>query len=601
MPLRGFTQGSVASPGYEVSWPSGTVAGDIALMHCGGSYANLGPQSSGWTPTGHKSWWKRVTAADLLAPVTVNASHVKLQTFYSASGVGRTSTQKTLKLSPGADMWIDGQRATAGVAPSTYRLGLEWVDESGWRQAAFHMQNPSSTVSNYVTLPDAPSDAWFYSYEILPPVNPPAPSLLSPGPAAFVDVTKPHLMTWLHEGSGQQTQANVRLDYDSTFATVKADGTLYAGEWTLNTGAGSAKINAGQLTAGTTYTWSVRSGEGGSYPGTYSPGRTMTAVNPPTVSSVTVASTPGDLSPVVTFAAAAGYGVIEAYRVLIIPEGSTAPVWDSGIRVGTPAAVEAANTAPWVNGQTLRAHVEVWQTGNVNQVQADDATFIVSWTPPDTPTVTAVDGAPPVVTVAGLTSGHLVTVEMLAGGVWRPLTLRTAAGATLEVEAPLAAGAAKFRARQGNVIDGVPMQSAWAESAQITVSANDRAYLVDDTDRSSYLAVEQDPGTDPQRVIVQAIATSYGLGATSARVDQAPPAGQVGSFILRADSETEAATIWAWLQARTVFWFRQAPDAHGAKSVQPVRVHRVSQLGSERLAESSGWRNLRVEWVEQPE
>lgn len=601
MPLRGFTQGSVASPGYEVSWPSGTVAGDIALMHCGGSYVNLGPQSSGWTPTGHKSWWKRVTAADLLAPVTVNASHVKLQTFFSASGVGRTSTQKTLNLSPGAEMWIDGQRATAGVAPSTYRLGLEWVDESGWRQAAFHMQNPSSTVSSYVTLPGAPSDAWFYSYEILPPMNPPAPSLLSPGPAAFVDVTKPHLMTWLHEGSGQQTQANVRLDYDSTFAMVKADGTLYAGEWTLTTGAGSATINAGQLTAGTVYTWSVRSGEGGSYPGTYSPGRTMTAVNPPTVSSVTVASTHGDLSPVVTFAAAAGYGAIEAYRVLIIPEGSTAPLWDSGIRAGTPAAVEAANTTPWVNGQTLRAHVEVWQTGSVSTVQADDATFTVSWTPPATPTVTTVDGSPPVVTVAGLTSGHLVTVEMLAGGVWRPLTLRTAAGATLEVEVPLAAGAAEFRARQGNVVDGVPMQSAWAESAQITVSANGRAYLVDDADRSSYLAVEQDPGTDPQRVIVQGIATSYGLGATSARVDQAPPAGQVGSFILRADSETEAATIWAWLQARTVFWFRQAPDAHGAKSVQPVRVRRVSQLGSERLAESSGWRNLRVEWVEQPE
>ena len=38
-----------------------------------------------------------------------------------------------------------------------------------------------------------------------------------------------------------------------------------------------------------------------------------------------------------------------------------------------------------------------------------------------------------------------------------------------------------------------------------------------------------------------------------------------------------------------------------SRTVQPVRVRRVSQLGSERLAESSGWRNLRVEWVEQPE
>lgn len=408
-------------------------------------------------------------------------------------------------------------------------------------------------------------------------------------------------MTWLHEGSGQQTQANVRLDYDSTFAMVKADGTLYAGEWTLNTGAGSATINAGQLTAGTTYTWSVRSGEGGSYPGTYSPGRTMTAVNPPTVSSVTVASTPGDLSPVVTFAAAAGYGVIEAYRVLIIPEGSTAPLWDSGIRVGTPAAVEAANTAPWVNGQTLRAHVEVWQTGNVNKVQADDATFTVSWTPPATPTVTAADGAPPVVTVAGLTSGHLVTVEMLAGGAWRPLTLRTAAGATLEVDAPLAAGAVKFRARQGNVIGGVPMQSAWAESAQITVSANDRAYLVDDADRSTYLVIEQHQDTDQRRTIVQGVSTLYGLGATSARVEQTPAAGQAGAFSVLVGTESDASDVWAWLEARDVFWFKQRPDYWGTKAVEAVRVARTSRLGSERVVGSSGWRRLDVEWVEQPE
>ena len=287
--------------------------------------------------------------------------------------------------------------------------------------------------------------------------------------------------------------------------------------------------------------------------------------------------------------------------MLIIPEGSTAPVWDSGIRAGTPAPVEAANTAPWVNGQTLRAHVEVWQTGAVNKVQADDATFTVSWTPPATPTVTAVDGAPPVVTVAGLTSGHLVTVEMLAGGVWRPLTVRTAAGATLEVEAPLAAGAVTFRARQGDVVDGVPMQSAWAESAQITVSANDRAYLVDDADRSTYLVIEQHQDTDQRRTIVQGVSTFYGLGATSARVEQTPAAGQAGAFSVLVGTESDASDVWAWLEARDVFWFKQRPDYWGTKAVEAVRVARKSRLGSERVVGSSGWRRLDVEWVEQPE
>lgn len=603
--VRGFVQGAQCSTGaVSLSWPAGTVAGDVALIHLGGT---AGPtSSSGWTAVGHQAWYKMLTAVDVASPLTfAGSSHHKLQVFSGASAIGRTSSQSgLLTTAVGAGIWVDAARSVAPVATATYRLGVEWTDANNFAQGAYFIPNTDTDYDNI----SANSGAICYSYEVLPTAAPGAPTAMVPAAGARVDAATALTFSWRHQSPSAQTAVKVTVATGGVTKWLASDGTLSATEVSITTGVQSATLDAGQLAAGSTYLWTACTADGGGAGfGAFASAQTFYADAAPTVTSITVTSPAEDLSPSIAWAATAGYGSIVANQVLIAPAASSTPdvdaVWDSGVLAGTTSPVVASNTTEWTNGASLKAWVRVWQTGSVTKLTADDATFTVSWTPPATPTITATAGTPTTVTASGLTAGNLVAFESQVGSEgWQPLGTYTAATTSKSVAVPLPPTGASvtFRTRQGAVADGVPMQSAWATSSAITVT-DATAYLVDDTDRSSYLAVEQDPGTDPQRVIVQGIATSYGLGATSARVDQAPPAGQVGSFILRADSETEAATIWAWLQARTVFWFRQAPDAYGAKSVQPVRVRRVSKLGSERLAESSGWRNLHVEWVEQPE
>lgn len=601
--VRGFVQGARCSTGaVSLSWPAGTVAGDVALIHLGGT---AGPtSSSGWTAVGHQAWYKMLTAADVASPLTfAGSSHHKLQVFSGASAIGRTSSQSGLRTTAvGAGIWVDAARSVATVATAIYRLGVEWTDANNFAQGAYFIPN---TDTDYEKI-SANSGAICYSYEVLPTAAPAAPTAMVPAAGARVDAATALTFSWRHQSPSAQTAVKVTVATGGVTKWLASDGTLSATEVSITTGVQSATLDAGQLAAGSTYLWTACTADGGGAGfGAFASAQTFYADAAPTVTSITVTSPAEDLSPSIAWAATAGYGSIVANQVLIAPAASSTPdvdaVWDSGALAGTTSPVSAPNTVEWTNGASLKAWLRVWQTGSVTKLTADDATFTVSWTPPATPTVTAVDGAPPVVTVAGLTSGHLVTVEMLAGGVWRPFTLRTAAGATLEVDAPLAAGAVKFRARQGNVVDGVPMQSAWAESAQITVSANDRAYLVDDADRSTYLAIEQHQDTDPRRTIVQGVSTFYGLGATSARVEQTPAAGQAGAFSVLVGTESDASDVWAWLEARDVFWFRQRPDYWGTKAVEAVRVARTSRLGSERVVGSSGWRRLDVEWVEQPE
>ena len=195
--LRGYTQGAKASPGSTIAWPSGTVAGDMALVHCGGQYSGLGPQTDGWRAVGHKAWWKLLTAADLAAPLPVVASHVKLQTFWDAGGVGRTSTQSGITARhAGSALWLDGARRTANIAPSTYRLGTEWTDENGWYQAAYF--RGLGAAGAYLKIDGVASGVDCYAYEILPQLPPAAPILLSPGAGAQVDAALPITLQWLH-------------------------------------------------------------------------------------------------------------------------------------------------------------------------------------------------------------------------------------------------------------------------------------------------------------------------------------------------------------------------------------------------------------------
>ena len=598
--LRGYAQGSIANIGTSVSWPAGSAAGDLALVHCGGSYPNNGPQTSGWTPCGHKSYWKILTSADVATALVVNASHVKLQVFTGAKSIGRTSTQNGLTVQgAGSYLYVESARSASSIAPATYRLGVEWQDENGYWQAAYAL----ASGAGWAAVPSMGSGATSYSYEVLPATAPAAPILTTPDAGASVDQTLALTFGWDHQSSFAQTGRRVRLTTGVTVRYVDAAGALQTTEQSVATASTTATLNAAALTAGAPYTWAVATQDANGW-SVYSAERALNPIAPPTISSVTVSSPAGDLSPTVTWAATAGSGVLTAHQVWTCNAADTdptvAPLWTSGVLANTVSPDTAPATVAWTNGASLKAWVRVWQTGGVSRTLSS-AAFTVSWTPPATPTVTASSATtPPTVSVSGLTAGNVVEVEQRLDGVtWTPLTTRVAAGASLAgIPSPLAATgtSVSFRARQATTVDGVLMQSAWSALASITATPAG-CYVVDDGDRSVYLDASLE--SDGPREIVQSISVTYGLGATSARVDRTPEAGERGSVVWVTDTATDRDALLAWLDAHAVFWIVFPPEDGLATPAK--RVARTSPRSWERLAQVAiPHRLIPMSWVEQP-
>lgn len=592
--LRGFIQGQKVNRNATFAWPGGWAVGDLVLAHCGGQYSGLGPQGSGWESCGSKSWWKVLTTADLAGSLVVVASHVKIQAFTGASRIGRTSSQPSLTVSQaGSGLWVDASRSAPSMAASTYRLGTEWSDEEDWYEGSYFVPVASAGRASLAVA----SDTYAWSYELVPTGVPGAPTLLQPAAGAFADAAGPVGFGWEHQSLSPQTARKVRITTGSTDRWLLADGTVTTTDTAVTTASTTASVNAGQLAAGA-HTWTVATNDGAGF-GAYAPARTLTLVAAPAVSSITVTAPAEDLTPSVAWAGTAGYGTLEAHQVLIAPAGdadpTVSPRWDSGVRTGTASPAQVP-VREWVNGESLRAWVRVWQTGGVSKLVADDVAFAVTWTPPAAPTVTATLGAPTTVTVSGVVAGRPITVDMStdAGATWQTMTTRTAAGTSLTVDAPLAAGPTMFRARQAVVIDGVPMASAWGVSASVDAVAV--CCLVDDTDRASWLPVRY--RSDDTHGIEQDISVSHGHRADGARVDYSPPAGEYGSGVLRTRTVAERQALVAWLLARTVFWLVLPPD--DGEPIAPVRVSRSSKVEWDRLAQTNllAHRNLPLSWVE---
>ena len=175
------------------------------------------------------------------------------------------------------------------------------------------------------------------------------------------------------------------------------------------------------------------------------------------------------------------------------------------------------------------------------------ATFTVSWTPPATPTLTVTAGSPVQVVVSGVTVGNIVQIEQALDGVtWTPLTSRTATATTMTVTSVLAANgtAVKIRARQGSIVEGVPMTSAW--STQQTVTATpDGCWLVDDTDRATALKIS--PVTDtPRHRARHHRHLRAGRDPSPRGLD--PQAGERGELVLATDTLVERAALLSWLR-----------------------------------------------------
>lgn len=596
---RGYIQGQNLPAGVGTfAWPEEVQEGDLCWLYAGGSQPQTGPAGSGWTPVGHKAWWKVLDLDDLASPLQVTAERIKVLFFFGAERIGASSQQASVKV--GVDDWaiVDASRIGSGscVPSATYLVGAEWVSATGRRQATLTQKaSRAGTLSVAVT-----SGTEAYAYQVVTEALPLAPTLRSPYAGARISTLAVPRLEWMHRG-GTLREARVELTGPMGIRNVTVDGTLFNGEWWL------PPIDqvtlAASLPAGT-YTWRVMTvnytGDG-----PFSSAWTFFVDVPPTVPVPTVASPHGSLTPTVTPGTATPtYGIIEQHRITIAPADSTDPerdaLWSTGTRMGAPSPESAPATTPWINGAPLRAWVTCWQTGNISTTTAS-AVFPVSWTPTAAPTVSIAAGTPPMVTVGGTAFGRRVQLEQLLGATWTPLTERLAAASTVVVGSPLLAlgRPVRVRARQAAQVSGVWLWSDWVETPMVTCPPVG-CYLVDDVDRAEYL--EAHATEDGSRETVQGIASTYGLGGL-VRVDQTPEAGERGRLTLAARTSGEADAIGAWLAARRVWWYVWPPEGRARDPQRPVRMMRDVRRSVDRVAQSARTpaRRLPVAWVEAPD
>ena len=602
--VRGWIQGARAGQSYTVGpWPAGTVPGDLCLVHCGGDYAISGPQTSGWAPTGHEAHWKILTATDLASQLVIDGSHFKLVVFAGAKGVGRTASTNGVQAVVGSYVWVESSRTQQPIALGPGIQGVEWQDLNLVWQAQYAIAAPTSgTGSTFVKLAQAQPQATHNAYEIMPAAVPAPPLLSSPDSGATVNQAAAITFSWVHNSAFAQIGYRLRLTNGATVRWVTAAGALATTETSVASASQTASAAASALTSGGAYTWAVATQDANGW-SSYSAERAFSPIAPPTVTSVTVSAPAGDLSPTVSWAATAGYGVIEAHQVWITPAASTSPeqgaLWTSGVIAGAVSPDSAPSSVAWTNGQSLKAWVRATQTGGVYATLAS-AAFAVSWTAPAIPTVTVhVDGPWPEVTVSGVASGRTVVVEQRLDGVtWTPLTTRVAAGSSIVgIASPLAATGSlvAFRARQATTVDGVQMWSNWS-STVTTTDYPQGCWLVDDSDRSRWLRVTMI--SDTGRGVVEAVSVTYGLGATSPTMHRTPAAGERGDLVLHTYTTAERLALLAWLRDVETYWIIWPPDR--GEPQRAIRAATATPRSWERLAQWAGLSRYDVplSWVE---
>lgn len=620
---RGYTQETYDADGSQtLAWPSGTVAGDFAVVRCDHMFERgdpaPGPVGSGWTPVGADTycWAKRLTTADVASGLPVRARLAAIVAFTGAGATGRVSSQPGVSVQAGGAALYFGwtTRHASSLGPATDRQGtIVTYPTDG------HLHGVWAKTSASATYLELESPTWRASYrgiEIVPLAGPESPTVTAPAPGAEADHALPITVAWTHNSAqgGTQTKCKVRVREvgSGTWYYVTTSGTITTTETELTQSDTSVTIAASTLTADQAYDLEVYTFED-TWSGA-SAAQTFTARTAPTVDTITVDATLDDLTPVVDWTATMGVGSQTSWRVRITVTADTSPanaIWDSGIQTGAgtsanvPALVGDDGGTSWVNGAGYKAWVEVQQTGGLWS-EVSPQTFTVSWTEPSAPSsVTPANQTtgPLQVTVAGITSGLAVQVQRYdsATSTWVALADDPTPGTTLVLDVPLAPyGIAwTYRARTYDTVDGVKIPSAWTASAAVA-STDTAAYFVA-VDGLTYLEVTVKE--DRTRRLVQGVTVSYGLGGSTPRVDRGPTAGEAGSTTLETWDPDDRDAVVAWLTETDSWWLRWSPELGTTRQHVPATLMALAGgVSWDRLAQLDITpRLVSFDWVEQTE
>ena len=601
---RGYVALSEGAVGRSVSWPVGTVAGDLAVLVLMDSDGRSPAGPSGWTYGGRHVWWRLLTAADVAAALSAPAVVVGV-VVWAGAGVPSSSTRQSSVSVPAGGAALFVGRSWWGGAPggATGRLGA--VLTLAAMDVAVGMWGYTTAAAGVSGVSGASPDASWSGLVVPALAGPAVPTLLSPTSGQQVAAESAIPLSWVHNSTvgGVQTAwaVFVRAVGAGSWSYVAADGTLSGTVQTVTSAVGAASINAGLLTAGTSHEWTVSTQEAGVWSATPAVG-TFVPVASPSVSSVSVSSPLGTLAPAVSWSAAAGVGGLTAFQVVITLSGGSpdAPLVDSGVLVGTPGAWTVPARSDWTNGGSYKAWVRVAQAGGLWSPWVSGS-FTVSWTAPAAPSsVTVAQGSPPVVTVAGVPGGHGVTVEWSidAGVTWASLAGLPAGVGSLAVPLTPYGVPVSFRARSVLASGGVELVSAWTTSDPFT-SADEAAYLVSASDPAEYVRVSI--SSDGGRSVIQSVAVWSPLGGSRVRVDRGVAQGESGTTTLQTETDADTQTLLSWLTGGP-FWLRWNPETQaGIKlGMAPTLMTVASAPERERIAQIPiGWRRVTFPWVEQ--
>lgn len=598
------------------------VAGQMALVEAdhGGSRT---PLPSGWTPCGAYLWWKVLTAADIAAgSVLVRAYLTSLTVLSGAAGVGRTNdwAQVKVRSSSGGLFvrgWTSRWRDDLG-AGSTYRVGAETSSPEDSHRHAVYFR--AASAAGYLSLPDADWDAEFYAYEILAPAVPLAPTLTGPAPGANVDRALPVQLSFAHNSVAGLPQTRCKVVIRASggaWGSVKADGTIAAGDTTqelAQAGGVPATIAGGVLTAGTLYEWIAYTMDAAGWSPASATG-TFAARSKPTATA-TFSAPAEDLSPTISGTITPGTGTPRAIWLRVCPAADgtpDAPIWESGqiaitatsYSVDIPAAAVADL---WVNGASYKAWVQPMDAALVGSWSASAADD-VSWTAPAAVGgISAADGSPPAVTIAGIPAGS-TRLEVAAAPVgvdaWRPVADLLTPGSTAVVSDPRSVFGVpyRYRARRWALVDNVALSSAWVTTATPVTSTDMCAYVVA-VDGSAWVKVDiVDAGA---LVPIQGVSRSTGLGDVAQRIDKTMVAGFECWWLCETDTADDEATLRGWVTDpdRPQMWLRPTPErsfeagpVHGDVLLTASLGVKVDRFASTNLAA----RHVRWDWITQDE
>lgn len=543
-------------------------------------------------------------AAPTQAGGAVHAAYTETD---SGDGWGGAPTGMSTLGSPSIVMWSSttggGSGASSWTRTTKARAGTAWVD---------------SPAGGTVGDPDA-GRGGTVALEILPPAPPLAPVLTEPAVgevSAGVDLD----VAWRHRpvaSGGWQGGWTLMVSLEPVGDPPvwrywdAGSGTLVTGE-TVNPGATDRVTLPGSLLVdGVTVTVAVVTHE--ALDGMASPvsdARTNDVVTPPSVVVTAPSGTVSeDLTPPMSWTPTTPRGAQTAYerRVLALPSGEV--IW-SGSGTGDATTVDLPHLAGWVNGGTHRTQVRIRQTGGSWSAWTDGPDFVMDWTPPPAPGVTATDagttGHGVQVALTGVTTGEVIELQRSSTAGWVVVSTLTADAddpTVTDVRAPYGQ-AVTYRARRLVTAEGgIVMQGTWGESGPVT-STDHRCYLLDATAPLTTWRpvswVEESGVTDNQEVAV-----SRTIGDRVHHRTLGLDTGVSGRWTFRARTVDEVGTLGAFLRVTDTIELRRPAehewDASGARvrtDTGSIVVRRTSPVVTDRAVSSPlAWRLLTVEWT----